>query len=234
MRKTRKAYFTLIELLIVIAIIAILAALLLPALSAARDKAKGIKCASNLKQLGLCFGMYINDNSEYYPPVYFSGTNITWDELLMDYADSPQWTDAQKATGGVLKSGAGETPYLCPSDKNNDSTAYFKRSYSILYGDYDCQGVSGYGWSAKACGVKHPAETVLLLENFYSENLLGGKYSADWVAAYKIPLRVPVINGKAHGGLYCYNFLFCAGNVNFLGVNDVYKNDSDNMCDRRR
>ena len=72
--KYRRA-FTLIELLVVIAIIAILAALLLPALSAAKQKAWTTSCNSNLRQVGLGLRMFADDNSELYPE---SGTSIYW------------------------------------------------------------------------------------------------------------------------------------------------------------
>jgi prepilin-type N-terminal cleavage/methylation domain-containing protein len=59
--------FTLIELLVVIAIIAILAALLLPALARAKQKGQQAVCISNLKQIGLAFQMYLNENSDRFP-----------------------------------------------------------------------------------------------------------------------------------------------------------------------
>jgi prepilin-type N-terminal cleavage/methylation domain-containing protein/prepilin-type processing-associated H-X9-DG protein len=65
--------FTLIELLVVIAIIAILASMLLPALKRSREVAKGIACASNLKQQGIMLNLYASDNNGYLPWSAMSG-----------------------------------------------------------------------------------------------------------------------------------------------------------------
>jgi prepilin-type N-terminal cleavage/methylation domain-containing protein/prepilin-type processing-associated H-X9-DG protein len=130
--------FSLIELLVVVAIIGILASILLPSLGKSREKARIAICLNNMKQLGLANAMYLDDNDGFYP-IAGAATGFGWDDLLSRY-DGRNLSDAQiKAGVGAngrwgarktdLPGGADHAPmYRCPLDDRKNGN-YILKTY---------------------------------------------------------------------------------------------------------
>lgn len=138
----RCRFFTLLELLIVVAVIAILASLLLPALNKAIDKAKSISCSGNLKQLGLGIGQYTSDYSDYLPISQKNwnlfGTTATWPGTwvaeIAPYCGKPKAKERKKETGSGI--------FLC---KSFYPEMVFQNPESFTADSYYL--ALGYGWN---------------------------------------------------------------------------------------
>jgi len=127
----RGAGFTLIEILIVIAIIGILAGLLLPVLSSAKARSKQIGCANNLRQVALGFQMYAADNDGRLPENPPSGSSEkAWVKGNMQRAEEATNTWLIR-TGEIFPYANNVAVYHCPADLSQFGNVRRSRSYSM-------------------------------------------------------------------------------------------------------
>jgi len=158
------AGFTLVELLVVVAIIAILAGLLLPAVAQAKARGKGAGCLNNLRQIGLATQMYADEN-ESYPPAWISSTT--------------RWMDLLKP---MLPKQSGV--YLCPADTQRLAVAWDTNiflSYGINTFRFDDQAHC-FWYGVKANAVPRPSGTIIFAD------CTPGKYYCGGGSAFKEPV----------------------------------------------
>jgi prepilin-type N-terminal cleavage/methylation domain-containing protein/prepilin-type processing-associated H-X9-DG protein len=171
----RRSAFTLIELLVVIAIIAILAAMLLPALSRAKEAGKRIACLNDLRQLSLSAQMYVSDSQSFFPP---RSNTDRWPDKFYDYYGKslkllvcPSETTNTPASNGTTTS---------TNVADGAPRSYFINGWNDFFlSPTDPQGLNN-GDSMKENSIVHPSDTVVLGEktsghgDFYMDLLENG------------------------------------------------------------
>ena len=208
--------FTLVEMLTVIAIIAILAGLLLPVLTTARERARRVGCASNLRQIGIAILMYAGDHDNHVPTVQNNAGGSAWYTAL---------TNGNYDTHGNLVRYATPKIFKCPDDRRLPAPGATPLSYAIVVGRGNSSpgGSGGNYWIAGSrltCPYLTNSATVVVGELYGAvaqtlENVTAA-CSITSPSDSASPPYYPPSSMHENGDALAGNFLFLDGHVEWL------------------
>jgi prepilin-type processing-associated H-X9-DG protein/prepilin-type N-terminal cleavage/methylation domain-containing protein len=215
-RRHPTSAFTLVELLTVIAIVGILAAILIPVVGRVRQSARTTNCARNLSGLSTAFQLYAADNKGLYPALRFKNSNkgVTGTNPTEDNWQSELSAYQSRAVNDLSKLNAGSDSYVfCPEfvAKYQDDTKWKSTiSTSAGYGMNPNLGISGSNpWDIrfKAAQIAQPARTILVGDSGNHHLNIGASWSLDAASLGGYASGDPVRHaGKA-------NYLYADGHV---------------------
>ena len=135
--KRNKAGFTLIEMLVVIAVIAVLLAILLPSLNKAKEMMKRLKCQANLKQIALAWHMYLNDyDGRFYQAINANSLYGGWKSITPAIEDVPRPLNSYLSLDEIPQSETEAEIFRCPTDKGDPSNSSGLPQYDIFGTSY--------------------------------------------------------------------------------------------------